>query len=413
MKHNFSVIYKYSILNRINTVSFKVLTGVFLLVSLAVSLVPAYIDSRDEQTKVGIISEEENSFTIFESIGTELYGEVAFEKTTSNEGFEEDFEFVLDIDNYKIYSYDANLSMGDESMIDILFSQYNTVSIAESLELTKEDLARLLTPPESEFVNLGDKQGSTGLGSFTWFFNYGYTILGMLVLMISSQFLGQEIMEEKTTRAMEVIITSVSSGTHMLAKILSNMTYIFILISEGIIFSSIGSSLAKLIFPDSNIQTMSMIIDGVKGMMSDSDMSLNLYFIIFAFVVLFVLTVITLLTFVSSIASSVTTVEEFQNTFSIATSFVMVCYMSSIFITSIDVRIILSYVPIMNFFMIPSLLLSGNIGMISVSISLVLSTIFFIIVYMLSIKVYRVGVLNYSAKGVIKVFKQAFGLKIK
>lgn len=413
MKHNFSVIYKYSILNKINTTSFKVLTGIFLLVSIAISLVPAFIDSRDEQTIVGVISEEAGSFTLFEAIGSELYAEVAFEKTTKTEGFEEDFEFVIDIDNFKIYSYDASLSMGDEGMIDILFSQYNTFAVAEGLELTNEDLNRLLTTPETEFVNLGDKQGSTGMGSFTWIFNYGYTIIGMMVLMISSQFLGQEIMEEKTTRAMEVIITSVSSGTHMLAKILSNMTYIFILISEGIVFSIIGSKITALIFPDSGIQTLKLVTDGIKGMISESDMSINIYFIIFTFIILFVLTIITLLTFVSSIASSVTTVEEFQNSVSIATSLVIVCYMVSLFVTSIDVRIILSYIPIMNFFMIPGLLLAGNIGMVSVGISLLISLVFFILTYVVSIRVYRVGVLNYSAKGVIKVFKQAFGLKIK
>lgn len=411
MKRNFFVIYKYSLLNKIQGKAFLVFTIIFFLVSLATSLVPAIIDSMSEPTKVGVIAEDEATYAVFESMGTSMYEDVEFKQTDATKDFEDDFDFVLSLSDYKIYSYEADLSMSDDTMVDVLFSMFNTTSIAAELNLSNEDVASLMTPPEREFVNLGEDKGSTGYGTFTYIFNYGYTIIGMLVLMIGSQFLGQEIMEEKTTRAMEVIMTSVSSGMHMLAKILSNLTYIAIMLVQGIVFVYIGSKITAMIFPDSNIQTLKLAIDGIKAMISEGGLEVSPYIILFAIVFLLLITLLTLLTFVSAIASSVTTVEEFQNSFGAATMIIMAAYMASLLVTSIDVRIILSYFPIMNFFMLPGLLLSGNVGIMSLLISFSISIVFYILIYLLCIRVYRVGVLNYSAKGVFKVFKQALSFK--
>lgn len=412
MKHNFSIIYKYSILNKIRSNSFKGLTITLLIIAIAGSILPSFVASLDDKDKYGVVASDE-VYNTFNETAKAMYPELKFEQTTKTKDFEDEYKFVLDLNNYKYYSYDAEIGFEIETKMDDILGSIYVSDVATELGLSSVEMEKLFNTPKPEFVNLGEKQGSVGFGSIAWIFNYAYTIVGFMILMMGSQYLGQEIMEEKTTRAMEVIMTSVTASAHMFAKVASNMVYIFILIVEGVVFSTIGNFIAKKIFPDSTLNVFELVKNGINTMLESNGASFDALSFGIVVLLLFLITFLTLFVLVSAIASVVTTVEEFQNSFGIATALLMGAYMASLFIQSVDIRIILSYIPILNFFMIPGLLMSGNIGMLTVFISLTLSLLFFILVYLLSVKIYRVGVLNYSSKGVLKVIAQAFGINLK
>lgn len=414
MKRNFFVIYKHSILNKIKSKSFLVFAIVMFLISLASSIVPAYIETSKEEVVVGVVTNNDNSFQTFESVSKSLYPDVKFEETNDTSKFDkETFDFVIDIDEYTIYSYEGSLEIEDQNMVDVLFSSFNTVLTANELNLNSEDLNELLEAPESKYVNLGEKKGEVDYGSTSYIFNYVYTVVGMLILTIGSQFIGQEILEEKTTRAMEIIMTSVTAGAHLFAKILSNLTYIAIIIIQAVVFSILGDKLAVMLFPDVSSTTLQTAVDGIKDMIANSNESTNIYILAIIMFLLLVISLLILFTMVATIASSVTTTEEFQNANSIITVITIAGYIASLMITNIDLRVILSYIPIVNFYMLPGVLLSGNISAGMAGVSVIISIVFYIMLYMVAKKVYRVGVLNYSANGIIKVFKQSLGFKIK
>ncbi|MFV0424866.1 MAG: ABC transporter permease [Bacilli bacterium] len=414
MKRNFFVIYKHSILNKIKSKSFLVFAIVMFLISLASSIVPAYIETSKEEVVVGVVTNNDNSFQTFESVSKSLYPDVKFEETNDTSKFDkETFDFVIDIDEYTIYSYEGSLEIEDQNMVDVLFSSFNTVLTANELNLNSEDLNELLEAPESKYVNLGEKKGEVDYGSTSYIFNYVYTVVGMLILTIGSQFIGQEILEEKTTRAMEIIMTSVTAGAHLFAKILSNLTYIAIIIIQAVVFSILGDKLAVMLFPDVSSTTLQTAVDGIKDMIANSNESTSIYILAIIMFLLLVISLLILFTMVATIASSVTTTEEFQNANSIITVITIAGYIASLMITNIDLRVILSYIPIVNFYMLPGVLLSGNISAGMAGVSVIISIVFYIMLYMVAKKVYRVGVLNYSANGIIKVFKQSLGFKIK
>ncbi len=410
MNRNFAIIFKYSFLNKVNSKSFKAFTIVLLLAGLAGSLVPAYISNSKSKENItyGVISNDDQ----FEALTN--YVEAAdfdmnFEKTDKKDDFEEEYEYIIDLNDYSVYSYSA--SVDDEYIVEDIIANMYILETAEKLNLTDDELNQLFSIPEPNYVNLGDDQGH--ISGAKYLINYAYTIIGMILLMISAQYLGQEVMEEKTTRAMEVIMTSVSAGSHMLAKIVSNFAFIIVILIEGLIFGVIGDKVASLVFPDAPLNSLEVVKGVLSDLVNESTVSVDILFVVMIVLVIFVITVLTLLTFTSAISSSVTTVEEFQNSFSISTLLVMVAYMASLFVTDVNIRIILSYFPIMNFFTLPSLLLSGDVGVSAALISVAGSVAFYALITYFSIRIYRVGVLNYAANSISKVIGRALSRKPK
>src|SRR5690606_17315223 len=61
-----------------------------------------------------------------------------------------------------------------------------------------------------------------------------------ILITIALQFIGTEIMEEKSTKAIEIIIASVKPRTHFFAKILSIMIFLVVQLFVYVIFGLIG-----------------------------------------------------------------------------------------------------------------------------------------------------------------------------
>lgn len=68
-----------------------------------------------------------------------------------------------------------------------------------------------------------------------------------ILITMSLQFIGTEIMEEKSTKAIEIIIASVPPRTHFFAKILSIMIFMIVQLATYVIFGLVGFGLNELI----------------------------------------------------------------------------------------------------------------------------------------------------------------------
>ncbi len=399
MNRNFNVIFKYSITNKIKSKSFTMLSLVLFLLIVGGMLIFGYVTTNSEATKVGIVNENETNYEVFSANLDLVYEEIDYEKTTNIDDFEDDYDFVIDIDNYIVYTY-GGLSFEDDVKIDLALSQLNVINVANDLEMNLDEVNLLLAPPEISYESVGDsKDLSDNAGALL--ITTAFTILGMFILIYGTQFLGQEILDEKTTRAMEVIMISVSAKQHMFAKIFSNLVFILTLVFEALLFLAIGFVLAEVVFPNS-IEGITAMIGDIASSLDGSEFSL----IIITFILL-VITLLILYIMTAVISGTVTTVEEYQSSFTIITITTLLFYFISIFVTDIEIRTIISYLPIGNFYTLPGLIVVGSATTIQIVISIAVSLITLIIIAIFGVKVYRIGVLNYSAKGVIHVIKQA------
>ena len=108
------------------------------------------------------------------------------------------------------------------------------------------------------------------------------------------------------------------------------------------------------------------------------------------------------------IASITTSQEDYQH---MQTPIMIICMasyflatMSGMFNGSILIKF-LSYVPLISFLLSPALLIIGQIGIIDIVISVVVMIIFNLVVGKYGLRIYKVGILNYSTD---KLWKKMF-----
>ena len=233
-----------------------------------------------------------------------------------------------------------------------------------------------------------------------------------MLIMFLVQMIGAEINEEKSTKGMEIIISNVSPKTHFISKLLSGNIFVllqgilllaYILIGVYIRFNICGSFDFNSILGSSGIDVM----DSIKNI----TLNRNIILVLILSLILIVLSFIGYSLLSAICASMTTSMEDYQQ---VQTPIVLtslagyyLSIMASMFNGSIFIRV-LSYVPFIGTMLSPSLYILGDIEIIDIiiSICLMLGTLFILMKY--GLKIYKVGILNYSGSHIWKkMFKAA------
>lgn len=236
--------------------------------------------------------------------------------------------------------------------------------------------------------------------------------LFMLIIFLV-QMIGAEVNEEKTTKSMEIIISNVSPKTHFISKILSSNLFVIIQGGLLILFALIGIGI-RYVITDGNL------LGGLSGEVGSFVSGLSMNGVVDTLqIMLPILLVMIILTFVAYsllagiLASMTTNLEDFQQLQTPIVIISLVGYylsmMASMFSGSLFIKI-MSYVPFISSLLSPTLYVMGEIGLIDLIISLLLliGTIYVLIKY--GLRIYKVGILNYSQSGLWrKMFKAMKG----
>ena len=216
------------------------------------------------------------------------------------------------------------------------------------------------------------------------------------------QMIGAEVNDEKSTRGMEIIISNVSPVTHFFSKVIAGNLFVFFQAILLSIYGVIGLVVRKLTTTDSlvsklsgkfNVDIMSVVQNGLGNQIG---------YIIILGLILMVLTFIAYALLAGILASMTTNIEDFQQ---LQTPIMVISLIgfylamtANLFEGSIFIKIV-SYVPFISAILSPSLLILGQIGVIDVIVSILLMilTIFILIKY--GLRIYKVGILNYSSTG--------------
>jgi len=220
----------------------------------------------------------------------------------------------------------------------------------------------------------------------------------MLVIFLV-QMIGAEVNDEKTTRGMEIIISNVSPKVHFFSKCAAGN--IFILLQSALLISYIFLGIfIRSIIDGSSISSifgeLTLLLSGIFSI----NFIESLKYIIPLILILMLLNFIAYSLVAGILASMTTNAEDFQQIQTPIMLTLLVGYYLSIMAGTFEGSIlikILGYIPFISAILSPSLLVMGEFAVIDIIISILLTIVVIFVLIRYGLKIYKVGILNYSS----------------
>ncbi len=433
MSKKFWYLTKVSLKKKINSKWF-VITNIILALAIILllnmnSLINFFGGDFDNKIQITVIDNNTNSYNLLKenikSFSSSLKGENEELKLTVNLSDKSLHEEESNLDNDEIIIVLNNSNKEyltakiiSEEKIDsvtyqVLSQSLNSTKSAIGMTLNNIDpsiLTEISTPVSIDRVVLSDENSVDENMEIIMGSVFPTVILPFFMLTIFLiQMIGGEICEEKTTRSMEIIISNVSPKTHLLSKILASNVFVILQGLLLIIYAIIG----LLISTDMLSGGLSMPSDitSIFDSLVSTGFVDKLIYVIPLTLILIVLSFIAYSVVAGILASMTVNMEDFSQ---LQTPLVFIslagyylAIMAGMFNGSILIRI-LSYVPFLSSFVSPSLYMMGQIGIIDIIISIIVLIIFIYLLLHFGIRVYKVGILNYSNEKVWSKFFKAF-----
>lgn len=389
------------------------------------SIIAFFGGDFSEEVKILVIDNTEISYPVFKETIKELTQEEDTGKITVKESTQsekklqkklKDNEIAIVFDNDK-ESFVSSKIISNEK-IDSTTYQYitqglNTTKTSVALAKTNTDptlLAKISSPMEIERVVLSDQKSVDENMEMVMGTLFPTLILPFFMLIIFLvQMIGGEICEEKTTKSMEIIISNVSPKAHLFSKVLASNIFIIIQAILLVIYSVIGiliSTKGQLQI-DPNVDTL-LTATVSSGFL---DKVINL---LPAVIILMILSFIAYSLIAGILASMTTNMEDFSQ---IQTPIMLVllagyylAIMAGMFDGSTLIRV-LSYVPFLSCLIAPSLYIIGQITMIDVIIAILILILTIFLMTKYGLKIYKIGILNYSNEKIWTRFAKAIKSK--
>ena len=237
----------------------------------------------------------------------------------------------------------------------------------------------------------------------------------MLIIFLV-QMVGAEINEEKSTRGMEIIIGNVSAKVHFYSKVIASNLFILLQAGLLLLYGFIGLVIRKLTGSASITTAISsnMDLSEIFNVITKNGIVDKLGYMIPLILILIILSFLAYALFAGILASMTTNMENFQQLQTPVALISVVGYylviLSSIFPGATFIKVI-SVIPLFSVSLAPCLLLSGEITVIYMIIAILLLVLLNFILIKYGLKIYKVGILNYSETGLWKKMLKALKQK--
>lgn len=295
----------------------------------------------------------------------------------------------------------------DYQIITNCLTNLRTNYAIASLGLSEDEITKLYSDIKIDRIILDENKKSKDENMETIMSTvFPFIILPFFILSIYLvQMIGAEVNDEKTTRGMEIIISNVSPKTHFASKIIAGNTFVLI---QGIILlldSAIGLLVRKLMGGSNLIAKAGFDVTDILKKALDTDLINQLIYIIPLMLISMILTFIAYSLVAGILASMTTNTEDFQQ---VQTPIVLVSLvgyylsmMAGIFKGAAFIKV-LSFVPFISVILAPSLLVLGQISILDVIIGIIILIFTNFILVKYGLRIYKVGILNYSSKDLWK-----------
>ena len=327
-----------------------------------------------------------------------------------------DKDIILEINNDNDNFINAKVIVNGS--VDTIIYQFITTSINQvktnvalnSYGIDKDTMNLIEKSVDIEKININEDKKDDDLTNLALGVIFPIVILPVFLLVTYLvQMIGSEINEEKSTKSMEIIISNVSPEVHFLSKLISSNTFVLFQGLLMIIYSLFGGLLRLILSGGNVLSSNNEVLSEITDTISRLDILNKLSNAIPLTLILIIVTFIAYSLLSGILASMTTNMEDFQQ---LQTPIMVISLLgfylsmaSSMFDGSVFIRI-MSYLPFISLFLSPALFLVGQITLVDVSISVLVMVVLIFLLYKYGLKIYKVGILNYSSSNLWKkIFK--------
>lgn len=432
MKTKTKFLIKQSLAKKINTKWFKVVNVLLLILLVAIANIDTLINSfggdfKEEKNiyvvdKVGVYETFQSYFaTVKETVDdlanytlVESQEEIA-DLTAKLEEEQDNIVIAInpsttDYMEASIYSYEP-LDLVINQLITTSLSTVKSEYALASSNIDPGVLASVTSPIKIEsIITNTEAENSEAKDIMSAGVIMIFLVPFFILIVILTQMIGAEINDEKSTRGMEIIISNVSPKAHLFSKIVSSTLFALIQLGLMLLYGGIALIIRYLINGSITSSAISSFdIKGLVDMLKNSGMLALITKSLLPVSILFILSFLIYALLASILASMTTSIEDYQQLQTPLMLILMAGYylglMASVFNGSLFIKIV-SFIPFLSALVAPTLFWLGQttIWELWLSIGILLATCFLIFKY--GIRVYKVGILNYSSKDLWKkVFK--------
>ncbi|MBC1458388.1 ABC transporter permease [Listeria newyorkensis] len=388
---------------RVKTKSFLISLLLPLLIGAAIFALPKIVDyfgDGDEPTKIAVISEnpafsmaiaaDKANFKVDKKIETEKAAKKAL-----TAGDIEGFVKITPLGNEVNAVYTSQETAGN-ALITALQNDITSVTLQQKIKeynITEKQLASLTTPVPVKNELLSNDQLTNSQKEAMSAAILMLTLVIFIFVMSYASIVAAEIANEKGTRIMEIILSSVSSTTHLMAK----LTAILLMLLTQIAFY--GLCIAVVMIGGKNTEMIQGILDQL-AQFPTYYLILNLLFVVLGLLLYILLSAI-----IGSMAPNVETVSQFMYPM---TMFAIIGYWGSIAAANAPNNMLVvigSYVPTFSPMMMLARMDLLAVDATGIFISLGILALTNALAFWLAIRLYRGNVLLYTNDGLFKTWK--------
>ena len=326
--------------------------------------------------------------------------------------FNDDAELVLDA---TIITKEY-MDIIDTQLINNAINSTKTVLAISHSNITEAELNKLLNPINIKREYLDEDKNSTD-ENMEMIMTTVFPVIILPFFMLSIflvQMIGAEVNDEKTTKGMEIIISNVSPKTHFFSKVIAGN--LFVILQGVLLFAYLGLGLLirKLIGGANIANGMGDEVITVISQLLSSDIGSKLSYIIPMVLLLMLLTFIGYSLLAGILASMTTNIEDFQQLQTPIMILSLVGYylsmMAGMFNGALFIKIF-AFIPFISAILAPSLLVLGQFSIVEFIISTLIMILTNYLLIKYGLKIYKVGILNYSSKDLWKKMFKALKSK--
>ncbi len=402
----FKFLVKYGLEKRMKRKAFLIANIIIFILTVAIINIPQIIDAF-------------SSDDVIENITIEVYNQTDEGELVSeldawfNQGLEKPFYLVEVID-----SFDSEAFWTNEDSSDIVFvftgnANHPEVNIYSkspesnkayensiSLFLINYQIDGYQSPTYIEnhapdYEDPGQAEIVNSLGSIL--------VLPIFILIImATQFVGVDIIEEKSTKAIETIISSVPAKMHFLSKVTAAILFV---ISQSLLVIAYGvvGALVSRLFVDAGSGTEAQSLLQLLGEVMPNWPLILLFTVLFTFI-----GAILYLVIAAMFASMAVTQEDYQQFQAPLMMILLAAYYIAIFGSLAgggSFLAIMSFIPIFTPIVAPIAFATGALSTLQTIIALVISVGFMVLSLYIVAPIYKIAILSYD--------QTKFGKRIK
>ncbi|MGE7852799.1 ABC transporter permease [Bacillus paramycoides] len=188
----------------------------------------------NEEENVVVVTEQEELYTtihqVFKNVDSKLHVKRSTDKQKAESGVKKgEYTYAIvveELDNKQLnatYITETDVNQQDVIKVQTILSQIQSSNFAQQLNLSQDELKVLTTPVEihtktvSDKVKDGEHKESVGI-----LINI-FIILNYFMILLYAAQLATDVATEKSSRVMELVVSSISPTKHLYAKLFSTL----------------------------------------------------------------------------------------------------------------------------------------------------------------------------------------------